>query len=342
MVTYVGWYVLAALLLAAGVVFWVEIHRRKEGADQENLATTPRGKSQDNDPPRANQGNRIYGGAAIGAAVRRHATQKEANAVFVAAEGEVALALEETVELKRQLWDEWPYLTPELEEAIPDWREKTTDFVGKTLGSGQRAAFRAASVGSDAMIRLEAEEKFLADLARNLTPSSIRVNEEEFLAAREIRRRSLATKFLDYDHFRAPGAPPPANLAGQLDSLIREGKELVAELSTPVQPERLNWVSKIKGGGPPAEWQEKADAFRQRSMDLLEARHPALATDLRDGVKKHFEMEREAKEKREREAKADTRSDAEKTLALANFERSGPRREVEAWLEGLALARKSI
>jgi hypothetical protein len=29
-VTCVGWYVLAGLLLAAGVVFWVEIHRRKK------------------------------------------------------------------------------------------------------------------------------------------------------------------------------------------------------------------------------------------------------------------------------------------------------------------------
>jgi hypothetical protein len=28
--TYVAWYLLAALLLAAGVVFWVQIHRRKE------------------------------------------------------------------------------------------------------------------------------------------------------------------------------------------------------------------------------------------------------------------------------------------------------------------------
>jgi hypothetical protein len=463
-VTYVGWYVLAALLLAAGVVFWVEIHRRKEGADRESAerpsnfkarlaeffregdelrgecatvpdgppdakltwaiiggtpqeqcgreekardwdarvstllwsdpqgkalapgwkaAGSPPGKAPDHPdqsmmnparleewyqgklayltaaldekpretPPHAHGGreagqqteNRVYGGAAAGEAVRNQREASERQAIFIAVEGEISLASEEAMEMASMLRAEWPHIAPDgalVEAVLPDWREKTTGFIAAVLGSANRAAFKASATGTDTLERLDSEGRFLVDLAQKLTPDAVRTNEEETLEARDKRRRHEAAKFLKYDNYRPPGAPPP--LADELDSLIREGKELVAELSIPVQPERLNWVSKIVGGGPPAEWQEKADAFRQRSMDLLEARHPALVTDLRDGVKRHFEMEQEAKEKREREAKADTRSDGEKMLALANFERSGPRREVEAWLEGLALARKSI
>lgn len=70
--------------------------------------------------------------------------------VFVAVEGEVALAHEEALEMIKLLRAEWPYITVEgalVQTALPDWRTKTTDFIGTTLGSAQRAAFKASAVG---------------------------------------------------------------------------------------------------------------------------------------------------------------------------------------------------
>lgn len=139
--------------------------------------------------------------------------QEEAErAVFVAVEGEIAVAHEEAVELHRLLLDEWPYITPkgqDLEQAILDWRLKTTDFITAVLGPAHRAAFRTASAGkSNAPDRLEAEGKFLGDLALSLTPDSIRADEGDVLEARTKRRKSQAANFLEHEHYRAPGAPP--------------------------------------------------------------------------------------------------------------------------------------
>ena len=129
-------------------------------------------------------------------------------------------------------------------------------------------------------------------------------------------------------------------LAAQIDNMIREGRDLVSELSAPIQPEKLNWVAKIEAGTPPSAWQGKADVFRQGAHDLLEQRHPALLADYREGCNYYIRESPESDGLGD--PSADTRSDAEKTLALANYERQEPAREVKACLEGLARARKSI
>lgn len=154
---------------------------------------------------------RSYGGAAVGVALRRHHADKEAHDVFVAAEAEIALANEEAREMARLLRKDWPYMTPDealVQTALPSWRARTTEFIGAVLGAAQRAAFKGSAVGSDLLERLEAEGRFLGDLAINLSADSIRVNRTEFLEAREKRRDHSAADFLSYDHYRAPGAPP--------------------------------------------------------------------------------------------------------------------------------------
>ncbi len=209
------------------------------------------------------------------------------------------------------------------------WRGPIVEFVGTVFGATEKQRLLEVKWnGYEVRDHIAAVLDWLRTLRDRPDSWRVEIDGEEVETAIQARHGN--------------GRAGAETLAHQLDSLIREGRELVSELSSPVQPEKLNWVSKIVGGGPPAEWQEKADAFRQRSMALLEARHPALLTDFRDGMKKHFAMEREAREQREQESRADTRPDGEKMLALANYERSGPRREVEACLEGLALARKSI
>ena len=129
----------------------------------------------------------------------------------MAVEAEIALAAEEAAEIARMLRKEWPHKTPDsivVELALPDWEAKTTNFIGAVLGSAQRAAFKGSDTGDNVLERLEAEGKFLGDLALNLTPGSIRVGEEEILEARRERRGHQAASFFVYDHYRAPGAPP--------------------------------------------------------------------------------------------------------------------------------------
>jgi hypothetical protein len=134
--------------------------------------------------------------------------------------------------------------------------------------------------------------------------------------------------------------PPPEDLKGLVDALMREGINLVDELSAPAEPKRTDSGWRLDGGGAPDEWWDKADDFAKRIRQLLIDRHPALLTDYRDGYNAHVRKER--KERKEDDSAQDTRSTAEKMLDFANFERSGPRRVVEASLEGLAAARHRL
>jgi hypothetical protein len=134
--------------------------------------------------------------------------------------------------------------------------------------------------------------------------------------------------------------PPPEDLRGLVDALMREGISLVAELSAPVEPQRTDGGWRLDGGGAPDEWWNKADDFAKRIRQLLIDRHPALLTDYRDGYNAHVRKER--RERKKDNAAEDTRSTPEKMLDFANFERSGPRRVVEASLEGLAASRRRL
>ncbi|HET8861913.1 MAG TPA: hypothetical protein VFM94_01520 [Solirubrobacterales bacterium] len=304
-------------------------------------------RARDRSEPVDRVSGRIYGGAAVGAAIRQLAARQEEEAVFVAAEGEIGLALEEAAELKRLLFDEGPWITPkgtELEAAVPDWSEKTTAFIATVLGPGQRAAFRTIYTGNDPTDRLEAEAKFLAELARGIEPEAIRVDEAEILAAREARRENRAARFLEYDHFRAPGAPPPADLGERIDLLMREGIDLVGELRVPVEAQRTrDGGLEVSGGEAPAEWQEKANEFRKEVWELLAERYPALLTTYRDACNATIAKIREPRRTPPSGPPGrDRRSGLEKALELANFERGGPATEVEITLDGLAAARQRL
>jgi hypothetical protein len=141
----------------------------------------------------------------------RSTAERHPPPTFIAVEAEIALAHEEVIEMTKILRAEWPHITPDgavVQVALPDWRAKTTEFMGTVLGAAQRAAFRGAAIGGDELERLEAEARFLSHLALNLSPGAIRLDEDEFLSARTQRRDHEAASFLQYDHSRAPGAPP--------------------------------------------------------------------------------------------------------------------------------------
>lgn len=132
--------------------------------------------------------------------------------------------------------------------------------------------------------------------------------------------------------------PPPPNLADELDDLMRVGVDLVEELDVSAKPERTpagHW--KLEGGGAPDERWEKAEEFASKTRGLLLSRHPALLTVYRGGYNAHVKKEQD--DRSADDPAADKRPTAKKLLDLANFERSGPRRVVEANLEGLAASR---
>jgi hypothetical protein len=129
------------------------------------------------------------------------------------------------------------------------------------------------------------------------------------------------------------------SLPRQIDDLQREGGILLAELQTPVEPERKGGVTTISGEWAPEEWWDKVEAFEQRIRDLFIARFPALLSDYANGANEYLRRRREANEA---EAGSEARSDAEKMLAMANEMRSGPAKRMEASLEGLTVARHRL
>ncbi len=144
------------------------------------------------------------------------------------------------------------------------------------------------------------------------------------------------------DHSRAI-ARLSDDLRGQLDSRIREGFTLADEFSVSVKPEKTKrGVWKLEGGGAPDEWWEKVDDFTKRIRELLLERHPALLTYYADGYNAHVKKERKESKESESEPARDRRSTAEKMLAFANYQRSGPRRVAEAALAGLAAVRHRL
>jgi hypothetical protein len=121
---------------------------------------------------------------------------------------------------------------------------------------------------------------------------------------------------------------------------MREGISLVDELNVPVAPVKIEGGWKLEGGDAPDDWWDKADDFTRQVREALIEHHPALLTDYRDGYNAH--VKKEGTDRSKRDPSQDKRSTAEKMLALANYERSGPRRVVEASLEGLAAARHAL
>jgi hypothetical protein len=263
--------------------------------------------------------------------------------VFIAVESEVALAHEEAIEMIKLLRAEWPHITPQgalVETALPDWRAKTTNFIGVTLGSARRAAFRGSAKGANELERLESEGRFIEQLGLGLNGVAIRVDEDEFLAARATRRTHEAAGFLHYEHHRAPGAPPPLDLRGRIDDLMRRGMEVVDELSEPVVPEETSsGVWKISGGGAPDEWWDKADDFFQEARRLLKDHQPALLKDFEEGFNRKTRPDESS---RPVDPPPDRRTTPEKMLALADSERGNPRLIAEATLDGLTEARRRL
>lgn len=214
--------------------------------------------------------------------------------VFVATEGEIALAREEALEMAKLLRAEWPHLSVDgalVQTALPDWRAKTTDFIGTVLGAAQRAAFKASETGGDVLERLDSEGGFLGDLAVNLSTDSIRVNEAEFLEARAKRRDHDAARFLDYNQERAPAAPPPLDRPVPSDASgefgRRDDRGELAKRCHMLAGSIERWVAAFNSGhSQRAEEYVKEWLEADPGTDPAEARRKAYTRD-----EKHWEFD---------------------------------------------------
>ncbi len=203
------------------------------------------------------------------------------------------------------------------------WRDPIAEFVGATLGATEKQRLLEAGAGQPE-VRNQIQEVMNWLRERRDHPDAW----EAHLAGIDGPEIEAAIRA------RRDGLP----LATVIDSMIREGRELVTELSTPVQFKREKGVLRIDGGEPSTGQQERADAFRQRAVDLLVAQSSALLVDYRDGCNDYIRRSHRGGEKAE--TLADRNSDAEKMLSFANAERRTAAWEVEVCLEGLARVRK--
>ncbi|MFL5900274.1 MAG: hypothetical protein ACJ75S_03665 [Solirubrobacterales bacterium] len=216
-------------------------------------------------------------------------------------------------------------------DAVLSWRESVIIFIGFALGDLERQRFLEVEPTSpDIEGTLDVVLDWLRQRRDNPNSWESRVmglNGPELDAAIEARH----------------AGQPSDSLADQIDSLMREGLDLVNEFSAPVEPEQHNGVWKVSGGGAPPEWQTKADAFRERAWELLAKGRPALLWDYRDACNDFLQKQQDAQAPRsDQDLARDERSTAEKVLDLATAQRSGPAMEIEACLEGLAVARHRL
>ena len=138
-------------------------------------------------------------------------------------------------------------------------------------------------------------------------------------------------------------SPTPPSLAATLDDMIREGMDLRHELEASGEPEETSPGTWSVVGGVPEGWWEKVDAFDQRLRDLLRAERPALLSTFEEGHNSAARRLREADENRASPShKADTRSDAQKAVALMNWTREGPMLHMDCILDGLSAARRQL
>lgn len=260
---------------------------------------------------------RVYGGGAIGQAAREMSAREDRESIVT----EFVTMIEEGKALCGNAFSGAPTWLD-----FTEWRNGIADFIGAVLGvDGKQALLEVEGATSEPRDHIAAVMDWLRERRDHPDRWTPQLWGDDLAAALRKRREGAPSDTLDH----------------QLDSLIREGIDLVAELNVPAEPEKTKGGWKLEGGDAPEEWWEKADDFTTRIRELLIERHPALLTDYRDGYNAHVRKEREEDQTKGDPAK-DKRSDGEKMLALATFERSGPRRIVEASLEGLAAARHRL
>jgi hypothetical protein len=219
---------------------------------------------------------------------------------------------------------------------FPKWKGQTSNFIEVVLGQAARAKFDGHPDDG-----AEQARQCLLEMAADLSADKIRLSGPDLAHAvetRGINEVATITQRSEAVHQESV----EQGLANQLDSLLRKGIDLLAELSVPVEPKITDGVLRVDGEEAPDEWWEKADAFQQEIRSLLTARNPALLTVFAEGFDGHFQKRQAKQEERKQNPVPDGRSTTEKVLDMATFERSGPAGIVEAGLDGLAAARLKL
>jgi hypothetical protein len=269
-------------------------------------------------------GGRIYGSGAIQQAIFENARREDRAAV----EGEFVTMIEEGRKLCEEEFtgeQSWlPYY---------QWRQELLEFISTVFGDAERQRFIEVEVaGPRPRDHVTAVMGWLRERRDRPESWTLNVEGEELAAAIRMRRGAGET---------SSGASGAQALAAQLDALMREGMELLDELMAPAQAKETGeGVWGLDFGDAPTEWWDKADAFNTRIRDLLTAEHPALLPDFERGYNERLHIQRERETVAPRQSAS--RSTAQKMLDFATETQRTPAKIVEACLEGLSQARKSI
>jgi hypothetical protein len=148
--------------------------------------------------------------------------------------------------------------------------------------------------------------------------------------------------FFSFHRSRLGAQATAESLPHRIDELHRDGIELLAELSQPVEPEEVSDGTWSMSFDAPAERWEKAEAFDQQIRELLIEAYPALLSDYANGFNAHRRKRRAEEAARAPDPETDKRPNAVKLREFVNHMHLKPAQVVEASLEGLAAARYRV
>jgi hypothetical protein len=132
------------------------------------------------------------------------------------------------------------------------------------------------------------------------------------------------------------------SLSDELEDLIREGMDVVKELSEPIGPVETDEGVFTYSLNPDETRIDKADAFDQQARELLTARRPSLLYDYAQGANACLHRERDKRAKKDAEMNDEGLSDAAKMRRFADTLHGRPAMYVEAFIEGLVAARNRL
>lgn len=273
-------------------------------------------------PPagRLTPGARLYGPGAVQQAIFEQSHRETQEAI----EAELVVAIEEGQKLRGNEFSGNPSLAE-----FDAWRSPIVDFIEKVFGKTEKQRLLEVKWnGYEVRDHMAGVLDWLRALRDRPDSWQMKIDGEELEAA--------------IKELRSNHSPDRAKkLADQLDDLMREGMALLDELMAPAQAEETSeGVWGLDFGDAPAEWWDKADAFYKTIRDLLAAEHPASIPDFERGYNERLRIQREREAVAPRQP--DSRSTAQKVLDFATETQRTPAKIVEACLEGLSQARKSI
>lgn len=221
-------------------------------------------------------------------------------------------------------------------DQISYWTGSSAQFIGAALGPRARDKLERVQAARDyrglLLTRVDAVRQILDQLSQErVRPTPTELHEL-------IRERRAAPADVGEWLEQQSRAPELGPTPEGIDDLMREGIELLEELSRPQEPVTDADGSVVSVTAPDDYDVERAEDFDTRARALLRSLQPAVLTDYSEAINAFYRRRRDKDDSAE-EIKA---SDAAKMDQWFESLRLKPAVFVESCLEGLAAARKQL